>query len=111
MHERVKRRKNFLATGVLSILLWVIWATIFFFVPPENFLTPFLFLFLTGLSVFFTAALLFANTRRGMLTAFGIAAIMVLNYFGLGNFLNLILVAGVLLVGEYYFSKNTQTTH
>lgn len=105
LRERVKRRKNFLPALLLTVLLWTVWLAVFFFAPPETFLMPFVFLTLTFLAILFSATLLFANTRRGFLTALGLTAFMLLNFYGIGNYLNLLLIVGVLLAAEYYFSR------
>lgn len=103
--ERFRRRKNFLPTLVVAIFLWIVWAVIFFFVPPEGLLIPVVFLLVTFLAVFFIGALLFANTRRGLLAAIGVLIFMGLNFYGAGNYLNAVLLAGLLLAAEYYLSR------
>lgn len=66
---------------------------------------PIVFLAVTSISVFFLAALVFANTRRGLLTAGGVVFFMLLNYYEAGNYLTAFLILGILLSIEYYFSK------
>jgi|SRR3989344_9168669 len=104
--ERFRSRKNFFLTTILTIFLWICWAAVFFLIPPEYFLTPFLFLLLSFFVVLFTSSLIFANTRRGLLTTIGVILYMVLSFYGLGNYLNAFLIAGVLVASEYYFLKN-----
>lgn len=98
-------RKNFVITFLLTVLLWGTWAIFFFFIPPEYFLTPLVFLLISFTTILFTFALLFANTRRGLLVAVGVVAFMALRYYEIGNYLNLLLLAGVLLSLEYYLSN------
>lgn len=107
--RRTLVRKNFLASFFVSLLLWLSWLTIFFFVPPEYTALPFVFLVLTFLAVLFTTALVFANTRRGLLIAGGMVVFMVLRYFEIGNYLNLLLLAGLLLSIEYYLSSSANS--
>lgn len=87
-----------------ALSLWTAWLLVFLFFPPEVFLAPFLFLILTFFAVFLTGALLFANTRRGFLIGIGILFLAVFNYYKVGNYLNIILITGILLSIEYYFS-------
>lgn len=98
-------KKNFIATFLLTVFLWAIWAIFFFFIPPEYFLTPLLFLLISFLAILFAFALLFANTRRGFFVAIGVIAFMTLRYYEIGNYLNLFLLAGLLFSLEYYLAK------
>lgn len=98
-------RKNFIATFLLTVFLWATWTIFFLLVPPEYFLTPLAFLLISFLAVLFTFALLFANTRRGLLVALGVTVFMILRYFEIGNYLNLLLLAGIFLSLEYYLSN------
>lgn len=100
----ILRRKNFLPAAFLTLLLWIVWMIIFFFVPPEIFLMPILFLLVTFLCFLFTTSLVFANTRRGVIIASGVIFLMILKYFGLINYLNIALVVGILGSVEYYLS-------
>lgn len=101
----IRRKKNFFASLIITTLLWIAWATIFVYVPPEYFLMPLIFLIVTFLAILFTFSLIFANTRRGLLVAIGTVSFMTLRYFGIGNYLNLLLIAGILLSVEYYLSN------
>ena len=103
--KRILVRKNFFASFLVSLLLWLFWLIVFFFIPPEYTAMPFVFLTLTFLAVLFTTALVFANTRRGLLAAVGITVFMILRYFEIGNYLNLFLLAGLLFSIEYYLSS------
>ncbi len=105
MHERFKKKKNFLLTTILAILLWLAWAIIFLFVPPEISLVPILLLGITFLATLFTTSLVLANTRRGLLISVGVAIFMIMNYYGIGNYLNILLIAGILITVEYYLSS------
>lgn len=103
--SRFQRRRNFLPTLLVTIILWGIFAVIFFFVPPETNLLPLLFLVVVVLASLFTGSLIFANTRRGFLLALGILVFMLLNYYNIGNYLNIVLLVGILFAAEYYFSS------
>ena len=97
-------RKNFFAAAVITAVLWIVWAIMFFLVPPEGAM-PFVFLLISFLVVLFSGALIFANTRRGLLLSLGVVSFMLLRYFEIGNYLNLVLLAGLLLSVEYYLSR------
>ncbi|MBI2035042.1 MAG: hypothetical protein HYT11_04885 [Candidatus Levybacteria bacterium] len=104
MPVKFRRRKNFLPALLVTIILWGILAIIFFFVPPETPLMPLLFLLIVFLTALFTGSLIFANTRRGVLLSLGILVFMLLNYYNIGNYLNLALLAGILVTLDYYLS-------
>jgi hypothetical protein len=103
--ERIKIRKNFLPTVLVTIFFWICWGLIFYLVPPETFLMPLVFIVLTFFAVLFPSALIFANTRRGMFAASYITLIMILNYLDLGNILNFLLLLGLFIALEYYFTN------
>lgn len=63
------------------------------------------FLTVTFISVFLLATLVLGNTRRGLLAASGVLLFMLLNYYRAGNYLTALLIAGILLSIEYYFSR------
>lgn len=105
-----RRRKNYLPTLLLTAVLWTLLALMLIFVEPEliaNILIPgaylpFFLLFFPA--VFFTAALLWGNSRRGLLTAAGLTVFLLLRIFGLGNSLNLVLILGILIAVDRYFN-------
>jgi hypothetical protein len=103
--ERLKIRKNFLPTVLVTLFLWICWGIIFFFVPPEYLLMPFVFILITFFAVLFPAALIFAHTRRGLFSAFYVVLIMSLNYIGIGNILNFFLLLSLFVALEYYLSQ------
>ena len=74
------------------------------FVPPESIFVTSGFLVLTFLTILFTASLALGRARRGVLAGVGVLSYMGLNYYGIANYLNAILIAGVLFTLEYYFS-------
>ena len=103
--KKVKFRKNFLPTLVLIILLWSIAAFIIYFVDPSAFgILPAL-LLVIFFALLFTASLLFANTRRGLIIASFLTLFIILRYLGVGNIINFLLILGVGITLELYFSK------
>ncbi len=100
-----KRRKNFLPTIIVTILFWLVIGYLLYFIDPENFgAVPVLFT-LIFFALLFTFSIILANTRRGLLTSLGLTIFLILRYFGVGNILNLALLAGVVLAVEIYFTK------
>jgi hypothetical protein len=67
-----------------------------------NFYLPFWLLFFPA--TFFTAAIIWGNARRGLLTALGLTGFLLLRLFGLGHVLNLLLLLGILIAVERYFN-------
>lgn len=104
--EAVKRRRSFILSLPVILLLWSSIVAIVYFVDPD---TPFviaLFFVLLLIALAFTLSFIFVNTRRGI-TATGVIIIfLLLRYFGVGNVLNLILLTGIAINTELYF-KNT----
>jgi hypothetical protein len=99
----VRRRKNFLPTVSLAFLSWLVVGFFVFFVDPKvirDFLISFSYLpffFFLFLSLFLTASLAFANSRRGLLIAIGLITFLYLRLFGLGHILNATLLFFFLL--------------
>ena len=103
--KEVKLRKNFFPTLIVTIFLWMGVASVIYFVEPDSFGALPLFFFLLFFSFLFTFSLIFANTRRGVLSAIGFTIFLLLRYFGVGNILNFLLIFGILLSFEIYFSR------
>ena len=85
-----------------------------FFVEPEMikdipFKDSYLpFFFNLFFALFFTLAVIFGNSRRGFLVSFGISLFLFLRPFGLGNLLNFLLLAGVTILFDQYFTKKQE---
>lgn len=100
-----KKRKNFLPTLIAIILLWAGAAFMIYFADPDKLLVVPLFFLIFFLALLFTFSTLFANSRRGFLTAFAITFFLLLKYFGVGNLINLLLLAGIIITAELYLSR------
>jgi hypothetical protein len=106
-----RKRKNYLPTLLLLLILWTLFLFLVFFIEPEmikNFPVPNLYLpffLLLFVCLFFTFAVLFINTRRGLIVSMGIVFFLILRVFDLGNILNAILIAGFIISLEYYFTR------
>jgi len=101
------RRKNFLPTLILTLLSWLSWLYIVFYFSPKNTIkfSIFLFFLLLALSLTLTFSLIFANSRRGFVLSLGIVGFLALRAANLDNYLNLILLFGIILSLELYFSQ------
>jgi uncharacterized membrane protein len=106
--KETEMRKNFLPTLIVTIFLWILIAFLICFLDPTLAGAIFLFLFLSFLALFLTFTTLLANTRHGLLVSSAIITFLILRYLGLGNFLNLILIAGLALTVELFFLKKKQ---
>jgi hypothetical protein len=105
--KELKRRKNFFLTLIVIFILWSALALIVYFVEPFSFGAVPIFFLLFFLTSLFSAATLFANTRRGLFVALGLALFLFLRYLGIGNILNFLLIVGVVITFELYFSSRT----
>jgi len=105
----VKRRKNYLPGLVLVIVLWGLLGVLIYWVEPElikdivipGLYLPFFLLFFPA--SFLTLAVVLANSRRGLIVASALNLFLALRLFGLGNVLNLILLAGIAVAVDRYF--------
>ena len=104
--EKVKRRRNFFPTLILTLIFWLTTLLIIYFFDPSITGAVPLFFISLFISLFLTLSLIFANSRRGILFSSGIFIFIVLRYFGVGNVLNLILILAIITAFEIYLSKN-----
>ncbi len=105
LKSKIKRRKNFFPPLLLGIIFWGAWGWLVYAYPPDNNLLIFLFYFLLFLAAFFTLALVFANTKMGLLTAIWFIFILVFRYFKIGNVLNLSLLTIIFFLLLVHFSR------
>jgi len=103
--KEIKLRKNFLPTLLIIVILWSGVFFVVYFIDPETFGAIPLFLFLLFLSLLFTFSTIFANTRRGLIISLLTILFLILRYLGVGNVLNLLLILGLGITAEVYFSK------
>jgi len=98
-------RKNFLLTFTITLFLWLGVAGIIYFIDPfETGALP-LFFLVVFFSLFFSFSIIFINSRRGLITSSGITIFLILRYFGLGNWLNFLLLLAICIAAEIYYSK------
>ena len=103
--KQIRRRKNFLPTLIVTLLLWSLTFSLVYFIDPETALAVPGFFVLIFLSLLFTFSTIFASSRRGFLISFGIILFLILRYFGVGNILNFLLISGLLITAEIYFRR------
>lgn len=103
--QQVLKRKNFLPTLLVTIILWIALAGLVYFIDPKIFGAVLLFFVLVFSTLLFTFSLIFANTRRGAIGAVSITLFLFLAYLGVGNILNLILILAIAICVELYLAR------
>jgi hypothetical protein len=103
-HEQRLKRKNFLPTLLITILLWIMLGGLVYFVDPSFFGAIPLFFVTTFTVLLFTSSLLFANSRRGLIISISLSLFLLLTYLGVGNILNLILLTAIAVCIDLYFT-------
>jgi hypothetical protein len=101
---RVLKRKNFLPTLIVTLLLWLATASLIYFIDPQTFGAVPIFFVAVFTSLLFTFSLIFAESRRGLIAAIALTLFLLLAYLGVGNLLNLALIIAIAIVTELYFS-------
>ena len=103
--EQNLKRKNFLPTLLLIILLWLLLFGLIYFVDPTLFGALPAFFILVFASLLFTFSLIFANSRQGLILTSAITIFLILSYLGVGNILNVLLLSGVAISIELYLAR------
>lgn len=106
----LKRRKNYLPTLLLIVILWGLLGLMIHFVEPEmvkdllipGFYLPFWLLFFPA--SFLTLAVFLNNSHRGLIVSLGITVFLILKIYQLGNILNLCLISGIIIAIDRYDS-------
>jgi len=103
--KAARDRKNFFPTLAITILLWIIIFSLVYFVEPDKaFVVP-LFFILIFLAFLFTFSTALASSRRGLILSSAVTIFLFLRYLGVGNIINLLLIAGIAISLEVYYSK------
>jgi len=104
---KIKRRKNFLPALILALAFWGLWGWLVYSFPPLSNLLIAAFSLLLFLAVFLSGALIFANSKLGLITALWLILFLSFRYFKIGNLLNLSLLTIIfLLLGIYLFKSH-----
>lgn len=101
--EQVLKRKNFLPSFLVTVLLWLLLGGLVYFIDPEIFGAVPLFFVLLFAALLFTFSLIFASTRRGVISAIALSLFSILSYLGVGNIINLFLIVAIAISVELYF--------
>lgn len=99
------KRKNFFPTLLITVFLWLSLAAIIYFIEPDTFGILPLFFINIFFALLFTFSTIFGHSRRGFIAATCVTLFTLLRYFGIGNVINLLLIAGAGISIEIYFSK------
>lgn len=102
--QQILKRKNFLPTLLLTILLWLVLGALVYFIDPGTFGAVPMFFITSFLAFLFTFSLSFAAGRRGLIGAISITLFLILAYLGVGNILNFILITAIAIAIELYFT-------
>lgn len=102
--QQVLKRKNFFPTLLITLFLWIATGSLVYFIDPGTFAAVPIFFIAVFFSLLFTFSLIFANSRRGIVTTIATTLFLVLLYLGVGNILNLILIVAIAGSIELYFS-------
>ena len=100
-----ERRKSFLPTLGLTVLLWIaLFLTIIFLDPGEAISLP-IFLLFVFTSIFFTAGLVLGGKTIGAVIATTVTLFFALRYFGLTTVSLVLLATGTILISVGLFWK------
>lgn len=103
--KAILKRKNFFPTLFVTILFWLLLIGLIYFVDPESFGAILLFFIILFSALFFTLAVILGNTRRGVIYCLCIIIFLALRYLGVGNILNFMLIFGVGITSDIYFTR------
>lgn len=103
--EQVLKRKNFLPSLIVTILLWILLCGLIYFVDPQTFLAVPIFFIILFTTLLFTFAFLFASTRQGLIISLSLSLFAILSYLGVGNIINLLLIIAIAICIEIYLAK------
>lgn len=116
MHKEIRkqmvlRRKNFLPSVIVTFLLVLSLIAIIYFTDPNASFFVFLFFInLFALFVFFFSLVL-GNSKRGTIISICLTLFSILRYFGVGNILNAVLLAGLGIIAIIYNERTSKTGH
>lgn len=87
------------------ILSWGGWFYVVFKIPPTS-NSHYLFFLLLFLAVFLTLFILFKGRGQALIFSLTIVIFLILRLLKLTNFLNLVILAGIFLVGQIYLRQS-----
>ena len=101
-----QKRKNLFPSLIITVVSWLLIAYLVYSVNPTTPYIIILFFILAFVALLFTFSIVFANTRRGLTVAIAFTIFLFFRYYGIGNILNFLLVFGLAVASDIYFSKN-----
>ncbi len=98
--KQIKERKNYFPTLAAIVFLATAISGIVYFTDPYTPLVVVLFFILLFVLLLLTLSALLSNTRRGIIASIVITLFLILRVLGIGNIVNLILLAGLGVVAD-----------
>ncbi len=107
MHKEIRKqmilkRRNFLPSLVVTLFLALTLTLIVYFTDPGSSIFVLLFFINLFAFLFFLFSLIVGNSRRGFIISLCVTIFTLFRMFGIGNILNLILIAGLGIIVEIY---------
>lgn len=108
--QQILKRRNFLPSLVFTFILLISLICIIYFADPK--FSLFIILFFLNLFIFllFLFSLIFANSREGFLISICLVVFALFSFFGIGNILNALLLAGLGIIALLY-ERFTKRNH
>jgi len=103
--QQILKRRNFLPTLLVTIILWLLLGGLIYFIDPGTFGAVPLFFVLFFTALLFTFSFLFGSTRRGLITSLSLSLFSILAYLGVGNIINLLLILAIAISIELYLAQ------
>lgn len=100
--QLILKRKNFLPSLMVTVILGLFLSAIVFFTEPHGGFLILLFFVLTFLFLFFLLSLLFVSSKKGLVVSILTTIFLVLRMYGIGNILNAILLLGLAIIAIVY---------
>jgi len=66
-----------------------------------------IFFILVTIALFLMTSIVLAHTRRGLLVSIAVTVFLILRSWGVGNVINALLLIGVVITFEIYFSRQS----
>jgi len=103
--KQIKERKNYFPTLIAIVFLVAAISGLIYFTDPITPGVTILFFILFFVLLLLALSTLLLNTRRGIIASIVITLFLILRVLGVGNILNLILLAGLGIVVDMYLTK------
>ncbi|MBU0572611.1 hypothetical protein KKH23_03915 [Patescibacteria group bacterium] len=104
--KKIRRRKNFFPTLIVTFISWLGIAAIIYFINPSTLGIVPLFFSVFFIALLFTFSTLLANSKRGLVIASTATLFLLLRYLGVGNIINFLLIIGLGITTDLYLSRS-----